>query len=142
MKYGIALVLFVAAAEAWAQTAITGRWKTVDDNSNEARSIVEITERNGLLYGKIIRLFRKAGEDPDPVCDACDAEDPRFNRKVIGMEIISELKKKGTEFSGGNILDPENGRVYRCALWIEGNDLKVRGYWGPFFRTQTWLRAD
>jgi uncharacterized protein (DUF2147 family) len=54
------------------------------------------------------------------------------------MEILKELVRNGEEFTNGHILDPENGKVYRCKLWIEGKVLKVRGYWGPFFRTQTW----
>ena len=58
------------------------------------------------------------------------------------MEIIKGMKKSGDEYSEGNILDPEVGKIYSCKLWIEGNDLKVRGYWGPFYRTQTWHKAN
>lgn len=122
--------------------AVTGKWKTVDDNSGDPRSIVEINDVNGKLFGKIIKLFPKPTEDPDPVCNKCDPSDPRFNKKVIGMEIIRNLISEGVEYTGGDILDPENGKVYRSKIWVEGKDLKVRGYWGPFFRTQTWLRAD
>jgi uncharacterized protein (DUF2147 family) len=57
------------------------------------------------------------------------------------MEILQKMKKAGDEYSEGNILDPENGKIYRCKLWLENGDLKVRGYWGPFFRTQTWKRV-
>jgi uncharacterized protein (DUF2147 family) len=121
--------------------SITGKWKTIDDNTGEERSIVEIYEKDGKVFGKIIKLFRKAGEDPDPICDDCDSDDPRYKKKIIGMEIISDMVRSGDEYDEGNILDPENGKIYRCKLWIEGKDLKVRGYWGPFFRTQTWKRA-
>lgn len=127
--------LFVSA-----QISILGKWKTVDDNSGQAKSIVEIGERQGKVYGKVIKIFIKQGEDPDPVCDKCSMEDPRFNKKVIGMEILQEMVKDNEEFSGGNILDPDVGKVYRCKIWLEGNELKIRGYIGPFFRTQTWLR--
>ena len=92
------------------------------------------------MYGKIVKIIINPGEDPDPVCDKCPQDDERFNKKIIGMEIIRDMKKDGDEFSDGNILDPEAGKVYRCKLWLEGNDLKVRGYWGPFYRTQTWKR--
>jgi uncharacterized protein (DUF2147 family) len=117
---------------------IAGKWKTIDDNSGQARSIIEITERSGKYFGKVVKIFPQPGEDPDPVCDKCADTDARYKKKVIGMEILKELIKEGEEFSGGHILDPENGKVYRCKLWLEGNILKVRGYWGPFFRTQTW----
>lgn len=122
--------------------SVIGKWQTIDDNTGEVRSIVEVFENGGKIYGKIIKLFPKPTEDPDPVCDKCDPEDSRYNRKVIGMEIIRGLKPDGIEHSGGDILDPENGKVYRSKIWIEGKDLKVRGYWGPFFRTQTWRKAD
>lgn len=124
-----------------AQVSITGKWKTIDDNSAEARSIVEISERAGKIYGKVLKIFPKPSEDPDPVCDQCDRSDPRYNKKIISMEIIQDLERDGDEYSGGHILDPENGKVYRCKIWLEGEILKVRGYWGPFYRTQTWLRA-
>jgi uncharacterized protein (DUF2147 family) len=120
--------------------SILGKWKTIDDNTGEERSVVEIYEKGGKVYGKIIKLFRKPGEDPDPVCDECDTDDERYKKKIIGMEIITEMAKRGDEYDDGNILDPETGKVYRCRLWVEGNDLKIRGYWGPFFRTQTWKK--
>jgi len=59
----------------------------------------------------------------------------------LGMEIIRHMEAEGDEYAGGEILDPEVGRVYRCKLWLEGKNLKVRGYLGPFYRTQTWLRV-
>ena len=101
---------------------------------------MEIFEKGGKIYGKIIKLYRKQGEDPDPVCDECDSDDSRYKKKIIGMEIITDMSRSGDEYDEGNILDPENGKIYRCKLWIENSDLKVRGYWGPFFRTQTWKK--
>ena len=117
---------------------ITGKWTSIDDNSGQPRSVIEITERTGKFFGKVIKIYSKPGEDPDPTCDKCSEDDPRFNQKVIGMEIMKELIKEGEEFTNGHILDPENGKVYRCKVWLEGKVLKIRGYWGPFYRTQTW----
>lgn len=107
---------------------ITGRWKTIDDETHEEKSIVEITERNGKIYGKIIKLFRAPDEDPDPLCSECPEDDIRFNKKVLGMEIIQNMSPEDDGFSGGTILDPKVGKIYRCKLWMEGDDLKVRGY--------------
>lgn len=121
---------------------VVGKWKTIDDETNEPKSIVELFTQNGKVYGKIVKLFRKPDEDPDPVCEECSEEDNRYQKKVIGMEILRDMVKAGNEYSEGTILDPNNGKVYRCKIWVEGNDLKVRGYWGPFYRTQTWLRAQ
>jgi uncharacterized protein (DUF2147 family) len=122
--------------------SVTGKWTTIDEKSGERRSVVEIYEKNGVLAGKVVKLFSKPDEDPDPVCDKCPADDARHGRKIIGMEIMTDMKKSGGEYMDGNILDPEVGRIYRCKLWMEGTELKVRGYWGPFFRTQTWKRGQ
>ncbi len=127
---------------AFAQAEISGKWKSIDDETQESKSVVDIFEKGGKYYGKIVRLFRKPEEDPDPICTECAPEDLRFNKKVIGMEILKDMEKIGAEFSGGTILDPKNGKIYTCKIWIEGSDLKLRGYWGPFFRTQTWKRVD
>jgi uncharacterized protein (DUF2147 family) len=135
------LLPFLLISASLHSQAIIGKWKTIDDNTGEERSIVEIYEKGGQVYGRIIKLYRKPGEDPDPICDDCDKGDSRHNKKIIGMEIITGMKKTGNGYEGGEILDPESGKVYRCKLWIENNELQVRGYWGPFFRTQTWKKV-
>lgn len=122
-----------------AQT-ILGLWKTIDESGKET-SIVEIFERTGKVYGKIIKIFPGPKDQKDPVCEQCDKGDPRYGKKVIGMEILQGLKKEGNEYAGGSILDPKNGKVYRCRIWREGAELKVRGYLGPFYRTQTWKKV-
>jgi len=133
---GLSFISLVSTAQ------VAGKWKTIDDSSGKPRSIVEITEKGGVFQGRIIHLFPQPGKEPDPVCTKCDEDDARHGQKIKGMEIIRSMKKDGSEFSGGTILDPESGNVYRCRMWIEGKMLKVRGYLGPFFRTQSWHRAD
>jgi len=135
----IVWLLLLPVAPSFSQTVV-GKWKTIDDNSGEERSVVEIFERDGKIFGRIVKLFRKPGEDPDPICDECDNDDPRYKKKIIGMEIIMDMRKDGGEYTDGTILDPESGKVYRCRLWVEDNRLNVRGYWGPFYRTQTWVK--
>lgn len=127
-----------ATLSGYAQT-ITGKWRTIDDETGKPKSVVEIVEKNGKYYGKVIRLFRGNEEDQDPVCDKCPADDDRYKKKIIGMEILRNLLKDDDEYTGGTIIDPNNGKIYRCKVWLEGNNLKLRGYLGPFFRTQTWL---
>ena len=122
-----------------AQSDIVGKWKSVDDESGEVKSIVEIYEQKGYLYGKVIKTFPKDGRDPDPICDECDEDDPRYKQKIIGMEIIQKMKKDGSQYTGGKILDPENGNIYRCKIWREKDKLYVRGYLAFFYRTQEWL---
>lgn len=119
---------------------VTGRWVTIDDETGKKKSIVEITEANGVLSGRVVKLFREPSEDQDPVCKECDPTDDRFNKKVIGMEIIRNMKADGDEWEDGTILDPKNGSVYDCKIWLESGKLQVRGYVAFFFRTQTWVR--
>jgi uncharacterized protein (DUF2147 family) len=137
MKLLVGLIL----VSGWcgAQPSIVGKWVTIDDGTDQEKSVVEIFETKGRYYGKIVRLL--SADDPDPVCEECPREDDRYLKKIIGMEILSDLKKEGEEYVDGNILDPEDGKVYRCKLWFEGAQLMVRGYWGPFYRTQTWRKS-
>ena len=86
----ILLPLLFIAANSQAQSVL-GKWKTIDDNTHEERSIVEVFERSGKVYGKVTKLFTKAGEDPDPICDKCPEDDARFNKKIIGLEIIQDM---------------------------------------------------
>jgi uncharacterized protein (DUF2147 family) len=136
----IYLLLFVTFSHLAMGQDVKGKWKTIDDETGEPKSIVEVFERDGKLFGKIVKLFRKPGEDQDPVCDDCEEDDPRYMKKLIGMEILRNMERDGTEYDGGDILDPKNGKVYKCKIWVEGKDLKMRGYIGPFYRTQTWKR--
>ena len=139
MRKTLTLISFLLTATCFSQEAVVGKWKTIDDESGKPRSVVDIYERDGKYFGKIVKLFRDPGEDPDPVCTECEGS--LNGKKIIGMEIITNMKynKGDDEFHKGEILDPENGNVYDCKLWIEDGDLKVRGYLLFFYRTQTWL---
>ncbi|MFY0627833.1 MAG: DUF2147 domain-containing protein [Reichenbachiella sp.] len=124
------------------QTTIEGKWKTIDDNTGKQRSIVEIFKKGDAYFGKIIWLKRDPGEDPNPLCDDCEQDDDRYMQPVVGMEIIRNMKADGEEFEGGTVLDPENGSIYKCKIWLEEGDLKLRGYIAFFYRTQTWLKFE
>lgn len=138
----VLLIILILSTPGFSQSPILGKWTTIDDNSGKPRSIVEIVEERSIVSGRIIKLYPDPGEDPDPVCDKCPEDDERFKKKIIGLEIIRNMKWSNKELSEGNILDPESGKIYRCSIWLEGNNLMVRGYWGPFYRTQTWKRAN
>lgn len=139
-------ILFLAAIcllanQSFAQrSTIFGKWKTIDDETGKKRSIVKIEERNGKAYGTILELFREPDEPQDPICVECT--DHRKDKKVIGMEIITGMEKDGDEWEDGEILDPENGKVYDCKMWVEDGKLKVRGYIAFLYRTQTWLPVE
>lgn len=139
MKNALLLLLSLCFSMGlFAQGNVAGKWKTIDDNSGEMKSIVEISIRGGKLYGKIIQL--KEDTDTNKVCTECT--DYRKGQKILGMEIINGLEKDDDVWEGDDgILDPENGKIYDCKIWVEDGKLQVRGYIGFLFRTQTWIRA-
>lgn len=130
------------ALPAFAQTTPVGTWKSIDDKTGEAKAQMRITEQNGVLSGRIEKLLRPPAV-PDPVCDKCS--DDRKDQPIVGLEIIRGAKKTQGEdvWEDGRILDPENGTTYKLRLTpIEsGQKLEVRGSFGPFSRTQTWVRV-
>ncbi len=115
---------------------IAGRWVTIDDNTGKRRSVVEITVKDGKASGRIVEIFDKTRMDK--TCDACT--DDRKGKKVLGMDIIRNMVKDGDEWEDGTIMDPDNGKIYSCKLWLEEGKLMVRGYVAFFFRTQSWVR--
>lgn len=118
--------------------SIVGTWKTIDDETGKAKSHVEIYEKDGKYYGKIVHIIDQTKKDD--LCTACDGY--KKDKKILGMEIIEGLVKDGDEYSDGTIYDPKKGKEYDCKLWVDENgDLQVRGYWGWFFRTQTWKKV-
>ena len=125
-----------------AQENIFGKWKTIDDETGDPKSIVEIYKKEDKAYGKIVKLFRNGDEEPDPICDLCPKNDPRYGQKIIGMEIIKNLEEDGDEYVNGTVLKPDEGKIFKCKIWLEEDKLKIRGYWGIFYRTQTWIRAN
>lgn len=121
-----------------------GLWKNIDDVSGKPRALIRITESNGTLQGKIEKVFPDPGEDPDPKCDKCAGVNK--NAPVVGLEILSGFKQEDDEYVGGQILDTDNGKLYRSKMRLidGGNKLSVRGYIGiPMLgRSQTWERQE
>jgi len=128
------------AGTALAADTPLGVWKTVDEKTGKARSDVEIYEQDGKLFGRIQSIPDADGPDGKPkICIKCPGADR--GKPIIGLVIIKNMAASGDRYTGGTIMDPEDGKVYRAELWVEKGTLKVRGYLGPFYRTQTWLRA-
>jgi Delta7-sterol 5-desaturase len=122
-----------------AEKSLTGLWYTIDDTSNKVKSEVEIVEKNGELFGYIKKIYLLPHEGTDPVCVQCEGK--LKDAKIVGMKILSGFRWNGKTWEDGKILDPGNGNVYSSTLWIVRNDeLLVRGYIGPFYRTQVWKR--
>lgn len=117
-----------------------GLWKTIDDRSGLPMALVEIRVEEKKLKGKIKELYPLPWEGQDPICVRCPAE--KKNQKVVGMTILWGFTERQQRRKQGKLLDPGNGKTYSGAIWLESADrLKVRGYFGPFYRTQTWNRV-
>jgi uncharacterized protein (DUF2147 family) len=137
-------LLLGALITAQASESPVGLWRTIDDKTGKEKSLVRIVEANGELRATIEKLFREPHEEPNPNCDKCPGE--RKNKPVLGMMIMNGLKKSGSEYEGGEILDPANGKIYRVKMWTaeNGKKLNVRGFIGVSLlgRTQVWIRED
>jgi uncharacterized protein (DUF2147 family) len=138
--------VLLAAASAFADAGTpAGLWRTIDDKTVKERSLIRITEVNGAYEGKVEKLLnRQPDDDPDNLCRKC--EGVRKDQPIVGMTILWGLKKDGDQFSGGEILDPKNGKIYRAKMKVldNGTKLEVRGFIGVslFGRSQTWVREQ
>ncbi|MFO7744676.1 MAG: DUF2147 domain-containing protein [Psychroflexus sp.] len=140
MKFLILLMGFLYGNLIFSQE-VFGEWKTIDDDSGIAKSIVEIYKKEGEVYGKIKRIFRE--DKRNLRCTECKGE--LKNQKVEGMVILKSLSKNGDKYEDGTITDPENGKVYDAKIWLKDNKpntLMVRGYLSIFYRTQEWERVE
>ena len=126
-----------------ASSSAVGLWKTIDDKTGKPRSLIRVTENNG-EYSATIEKGLRESDTGDAVCDKCT--DERKGQRIIGMTIATGLKEKSGVYEGGKILDPENGKTYRCKLKLNetGNQLEVRGFIGLslFGRSQIWMREE
>lgn len=142
MKFGMVIAMSCLSLVTFAQSAI-GKWNTIDDKTGKKKSIVELYKHEGKLYGKIVHLYPREGREANPVCKECT--DDRKNKPLEGLQIVRGLEWNGKEWEKGTIVDPENGKIYKCKLWIDEsnpNKLQLRGYVGPFYRTQTWEKVN
>ena len=143
-KSCVAMALF-AAGTSFAQMTPVGTWHSIDDKTGEAKAEIQIADKDGALSGRVVKSLRN---DPNAKKTCEDCKDDRKGQTIIGMEIIRGVKPDASGenlwASGGKILDPENGKEYTVKMVpLEGGKkLQVRGYIGPFYRTQVWLRAQ
>ena len=136
-----AALLAPAAASAQSLDSPIGLWRNIDDETKQSKALIRIVEQGGALVGRIERILT---DKPDAVCEKCT--DARKDKPVQGMTILTGLKRDGDEWTGGEILDPNNGKVYRAKARLAdgGRKLDVRGFIGIALvgRTQTWVREQ
>lgn len=142
MKNAVLLLMILVAKIGLSQSCL-GQWVTIDDNSGQKKSVVNLYKKDGKMFGEIIYLFPEKGREDNPKCEKCPGS--LKNKPVLGLTIVKNMVWDGSEWDSGTIMDPENGKIYDVKIWIDEtnyNKLNVRGYIGPFYRTQTWLRPS
>lgn len=139
-KFIVIVFLFFNVLFANAQS-IFGKWNTIDNETGKIESVVEIYKKDGKAFAKIIEIVNK--EDRDRLCTKCTGKNK--NTPILGMVIVSGLEQDDDEWSGGKILDPKNGKYYKCYIkLVTDNKLKLRGYIGITLlgRTEYWYRDE
>jgi len=120
--------------------SVLGVWKTIDDNTKDPKSHVKIYEKGGKVYGKVVKLLPAA---TTKVCIDCPGN--KKGKSLIDLDILWDMVKDGNVYDDGEIVDPANGKVYSCKLYLKDkNTLIVRGYLGISLlgRSQTWYRVE
>ena len=138
-KTFLTLILITLTVSLNAQT-IFGKWTSRNEETNKIDSVIEVYEKEGKAFAKIVEI--RNPDRKDALCTAC--EDENKNKPILGLNILTGLEKNDDEWSGGNILDPRNGKIYKCYIkLVKPNKLKLRGYIGValFGKTAYWERA-
>jgi uncharacterized protein (DUF2147 family) len=141
VSFLVALTVLLAVHPLPAAESPIGKWKTIDRNTGKVVSTVEVYEQGGKLFGKIIALIEPNDPQGKPkICDACKGADK--DKPIVGLVILRDLSPGGDRYKGGTVLDPEDGKIYPAEIWVEDGALKMRGYLGILYRTQTWPKAN
>ena len=131
----------VGVAPVLAADSPVGTWNTVDEKTGKVVSQVELYDQGGKLFGKITGLTEPNNAQGKPkICTKCQGDDK--DKPIVGLVILKDLSASGDRYKGGTIMDPEDGKIYKAEVWPEDGNLKVRGYLGIFYRTQTWQKGS
>lgn len=137
----LSLLCFFLLTVSVSGQSVFGKWKTIDDRTGKPKGVIEIYNKGGLMYGKVVEILEEGREDVK--CTKCDGE--LKDRPVEGMEIITAGKKHNDgEWKGKRLFDPEQAMTFKFKIWLNPDnpdELKVRGYLAFIYRTQTWLRV-
>lgn len=141
MKKEILFCLFITFSITINAQSIFGKWHSNNEETGEIDSVIEIYKKDGKAYAKVVEIKNPARKNA--VCDKC--EDKNKDKPILGLDILTGLEKDDNEWSGGTILDPRNGKIYKCYIkLVNTNKLKIRGYIGVslFGKTAYWQRAE
>lgn len=137
------VILSILLCTSWVSSqSIFGKWKTIDDRTGNPKAVIDIYEKDGLMYGHVLEILEEGKENA--LCTKCDGE--KKDKPVVGMTIIEGAEHKGDGvYKGDTLFDPEQAMTFRCKIWLNpdnSDELKVRGYLAFLYRTQTWIRVE
>ena len=139
----LSFLVLSAVSRADDVNAAVGNWQTINDSTKLPSSIVNISIKNGTLVGEISQLLSGSHFKPTDVCTKCP--DAQKNKPIIGLVFLwGFVPNNNDEWVNGSVLDPKDGHIYRGTIKIvdNGTKMQLRGYWGPFWRTQVWTRVN
>jgi len=141
-RRNIVVVFFLFSAGFMTAQSVFGKWKTIDDRTGKPKGLIEIYEKDGYMYGKILKVLEEGREDV--LCVKCEGD--QKDKPVVGMHIIKKgAKNEDGEWKGKYLFDPEQAMTFRFKIWLNpenSDELKVRGYLAFIYRTQTWVRHE
>lgn len=144
MKFSkeVVIILFLLVVNLGQSQSVFGKWKTIDDRTGLPKGVIEIYKKDGLMYGRLIKVLEPGKENM--LCGKCEGD--LKDKPVLGMTIIDAAKENEEgEWKGKTLFDPEQAMTFRCKIWLNPdneNELKVRGYLAFIYRTQTWVRVE
>lgn len=138
----IFIVIMLFAVHLVQSQSVFGKWKTIDDRTGKPKAIIAIYKKDGLMYGKVVKIVEDGKENF--LCKKCDGE--LKDKPVLGMTIIDAAEHRGNGiYKGDTLFDPQQAMTFRCKIWLNPDntdELMVRGYLAFIYRTQTWLRVE
>ncbi len=141
-KVFIICTIFLLFSQILQSQTVFGKWKTIDDRTGKPKALIDIYEKDGLMYGHVVEILEEGKENF--ICTKCD--DERKDQPVLGMTIIDAAEHHGKGvYKGDTLFDPQQAMTFRCKIWLNPDnpdELKVRGYLAFIYRTQTWVRAE
>jgi uncharacterized protein (DUF2147 family) len=140
-KNTLVILLILLVTFSISSQNIFGKWESLDPETRTVDSVIEVYEKDGKAYAKIIEI--KDETKRAALCNYCKGK--KKNKPVLGMDILTGLEKDDDEWSGGTILDPRNGKIYQCYIkLVNANKLKLRGYIGIslFGKTEYMERSE
>jgi uncharacterized protein (DUF2147 family) len=142
----ILALLLLVTAPLFAQSLddVFGLWKSIDDETGKAKSVILVYKYQGKLYGRILITLDEDEKVKETYASPVErAQEMPEKPYYAGLDIIWDLEPKKDKWVKGKICDPAKGKLYGCEISYDTKkgELQVRGKIGPLGRNQFWQKA-